>query len=291
MTGAAALRHIAYDESDAVKQAVVETIRADGAVIVDGMISTDILNQMLADVTPHVDEANPEMEHVNPILQWFFGDRTRHVAALAAKSPTFARDVLPHPLFMATCDEFLLEHCAAYYLNLGHLIVRGPGAKAQILHRDEGNWTTFMPRPFPEMLIASMTALVDFTKENGATMIVPGSHRWEKVRRVDESEIVPAEMAAGSTVIYLGSTVHAAGNNVTEDKWRLGLHLSYALGWLRTEENNYLACPPSIARELPPRSQELLGYSIHDTLDAGGGYLGMLELQNPMAMLANGSLV
>jgi ectoine hydroxylase-related dioxygenase (phytanoyl-CoA dioxygenase family) len=290
MTAAAALKHVAFDDSEATKQAVFETMRADGGVIVDGMIDPDVLNGMLADVTPHVDEADPTMEHVNPILQWFFGDRTRHVAALAAKSPTFARDVLPHPLLMAVCDEFLLPHCASYCLNLGHLIVRGPGAKAQIMHRDEGNWTTFMPRPYPEMLISSMTALVDFNKDNGATLIVPGSHRWEEVRRPDPSEIAVAEMAAGSTVIYYGSTVHAAGNNVTEDKWRLGLHMSYALGWLRTEENNYLGCPPAIARNLPPRSQELLGYSIHDTLKAGGGYLGMLELQSPMAMLADGSL-
>ena len=98
-------------------------------------------------------------------------------------------------------------------------------------------------------------------------------------------------MARRSTVIYFGSTAHAAGDNVTEDQWRLGLHLSYTLGWLRTEENNYLACPPSVARTLPARSQELLGYTIHDTLDQGGGYLGMLELQDPMAMLASGSLI
>jgi ectoine hydroxylase-related dioxygenase (phytanoyl-CoA dioxygenase family) len=191
---------------------------------------------------------------------------------------------------MAVCDRFLLENSASYQLNLGHLIVRGPGSKAQVMHRDEGNWTTHMPKPAPEMQISTMTALVDFTKDNGATKVVPGSHRWPAVRRPDPSEVACAEMSAGSTVIYFGSTVHAAGDNVTEERWRLGLHMSYVLGWLRTEENNYLACPPSLARTLPPRSQELLGYSIHNTLDAGGGYLGMLELQNPMALLASGAL-
>jgi hypothetical protein len=290
MADGAVLRHVRYDASDATTETVIEAMITDGAVIVDGMIATGVLHRMLEDVSPHVDNADPKMEHVSPILQWFFGDRTRHVAALVGKSPAFANDVLPHPLLMAVCDRFLLEHCAMYQLNLGHIIVRGPGSKAQILHRDEGNWTTYMPKPAPEMQISSMTALVDFTRENGATKIVPGSHRWPELRRPDPSEVAYAEMSAGSTVIYFGSTVHAAGDNVTDEQWRLGLHLSYTLGWLRTEENNYLACPPAIARTLPLKSQQLLGYAIHDTLEAGGGYLGMLELQDPIAMLASGSL-
>jgi hypothetical protein len=290
MSGDAVLRRIKSGGTAATMQAVIDALIADGAVIVDSMIPTDVLHRMLEDVSPHVDNADPGMEHVSPVLQWFFGDRTRHVAALVGKSATFANDVLPHPVLMAVCDRFLLEHCATYQLNLGHLIVRGPGSKAQILHRDEGNWITFMPKPAPEMQISSMTALVDFTRENGATKIVPGSHKWPQLRRADPSEVAYAEMPAGSTVIYFGSTAHAAGDNVTAEQWRIGLHLSYTLGWLRTEENNYLACPPAIARTLPRRSQELLGYAIHDTLEAGGGYLGMLELQDPMALLASGGL-
>ncbi|MDT4943264.1 MAG: hypothetical protein QOJ34_3353 [Pseudonocardiales bacterium] len=290
MSDGATLRHVTYDDSPETVETVIDALQTDGGVIVDGMIPTGVLDRMLEDVAPHIDKADPKMAHLSPVLQWFFGDKTRHVAALVGKSPTFANDVLPHPLFMAVCDRFLLENCAMYQLNLGHLIVRGPGSKAQILHRDEGNWITYMPKPMPEMQISSMTALVDFTKENGATKIVPGSHKWEQLRKPDPSEVAYAEMAAGSTVIYFGSTAHAAGDNVTEDQWRLGLHLSYTLGWLRTEENNYLACPPSVARTLPVRSQELLGYAIHDTLEQGGGYLGMLELQDPMAMMASGAL-
>lgn len=133
-------------------------------------------------------------------------------------------------------------------------------------------------------------ALVDFTRENGATRLIPGSHQWELERTPEESEGVYAEMPAGSAVIYLGSTIHGGGANSTQDPWRRGMHLSYVLGWLRTEENHYLATPPEIARSLPRQAQQLLGYAAHDALAMGGGYLGALDLRDPADMLADGSL-
>jgi ectoine hydroxylase-related dioxygenase (phytanoyl-CoA dioxygenase family) len=147
-----------------------------------------------------------------------------------------------------------------------------------------------VPRPHPELQLASVIALVDFTAENGATRVVPGSHRWDWERTPLSEEFADAEMPAGSGVIYLGSTLHGAGSNTTADQWRRGMHLSYVVGWLRTEENHYLATPPEIARTLPRPAQELLGYAAHDALNHGGGYLGALDLRDPVDMLADGSL-
>jgi ectoine hydroxylase-related dioxygenase (phytanoyl-CoA dioxygenase family) len=134
-----------------------------------------------------------------------------------------------------------------------------------------------------------MTALVDFTQELGATRVVPGSHRWPYEREAQPEEVAVAEMPAGSSVIYLGSTIHGAGANQT-DRERRGLHLSYVVGWLRTEENNYLATPPEIAKTLPRRAQELIGYSVHDAIRSAGGYLGMLDLRDPVDLLEEGRL-
>ena len=186
------------------------------------------------------------------------------------------------------CDAILRPNCARYQLNLGHVLDRGPGAERQFLHRDELVWVNF-PSPHPELQVASMIALVDFTKDNGGTCVVPGSNHWEPDRQPEEDEIAVAEMSAGSAVIYLGSTIHAGGTNVTDER-RRGLHLSYVLGWLRTEENHYLATPPEIARELPRESQELLGYAAHDALADGGGYLGALDLRDPVDLLQSGEL-
>ncbi len=147
-----------------------------------------------------------------------------------------------------------------------------------------------MPRPHPELQLASMVALVDFTADNGATRVAPGSNHWELDRLPEPDDLVAAEMSAGSALVYLGSTIHAGGANVTTDQWRRGMHLSYVLGWLRTEENHYLTTPPEIARTLPRAAQELLGYAAHDAIADAGGYLGTVELRDPVDLLAEGTL-
>ena len=96
-------------------------------------------------------------------------------------------------------------------------------------------------------------------------------------------------MPAGSAVLYLGSTIHGGGPNTT-DRFRRGMHLSYTVGWLRTEENQYLSVPADVVRTLPRRSQELLGWSAHDAIAAGGGYLGTVDLVSPVDLLAEGKL-
>ncbi len=238
-----------FKASDPI-DAITAALRARGGVIVEQTLSPDLLRRLNAEVDAYVAAADPAMRHLNPFIDWFFGKHTRHVAALATKSRSFAEEVLCHPLFTGICDRVLLPACARYQLNLGHIIDRGPGAEAQILHRDEQTWV-HVPRPHPELQIASMTALSEYTAELGATRLVPGSHEWPYERQALDAEIAVAELEPGSSVVYLGSTQHGAGANTTPDRWRRGLHLSYVVGWLRTEENNYLATPPEVARELP----------------------------------------
>jgi ectoine hydroxylase-related dioxygenase (phytanoyl-CoA dioxygenase family) len=253
-----------------------------GAVIVEGLLSYMVIDAVNREVEPHVAEADPDMRHLNPAIQYFHA-KARHVTGLAAKSPTFATAVMMHPLLLAICDRVLAPSCARYQLNLAHLLERMPGADDQMLHRDEDVWN-LLPRPHPELQVASVIAMVDFARENGATRLVPGSHRWERGRAASEADMACAEMPAGSAVVYLGSTLHAGGGNVTNTP-RRGVHLSYTLGWLRTEENNYLAVPPAIASTLPRDCQALLGYAVHDAIATGGGYLGMLDLRDPLEVL------
>ncbi len=268
---------------------MVSALLQQGALVIDGLLERETVERVNAELDPYVEAAQSEREFLNPALAWFFGKRTRHVTAVASKSMTFASEVLCHPTLLGVSDAVLGPSCARYQLNLAHVLDRGPGAEAQFLHRDELVWI-HVPRPHPELQLASVIALVDFTRQNGATQVAPGSHRWPSERSPEEHELVSAEMPAGSAVIYLGSTLHRGGANTTSDVWRRGMHLSYVLGWLRTEENHYLATPPEIARTLPRRAQELLGYAAHDALAAGGGYLGALDLRDPVEMLAEGDL-
>jgi ectoine hydroxylase-related dioxygenase (phytanoyl-CoA dioxygenase family) len=222
------------------------------------------------------------------IEEGFKSGNTRNVTGLSTKLPSFAEDVLLHPMYKEMCDRLLLPHCFDYVLNHSHMINVGPGAKAQPLHRDEGIWAAYPGLGVGSHLqFASIVAMMDFTEENGATNVVPGSHLWEgdpfgAVGRTPEpEEIAYAAMPAGSAVIYLGWTYHGAGHNQTDDTWRRGLHVSYCQGWLRTEENNTLATPPDVARNLPVRAQELLGYGVHTGL-------GMLELRSPVDQMKDG---
>jgi len=264
-------------------------IEEEGAIAIEGLLDVDLLARLNGELDSHVEAADPGMRHLNPLVEGFFGDRTRHVAALASKSRCFAEEVMCHPTLLALCDEVLLPACANYVLNLGHVIDRGPGAEAQLVHRDEAVWI-HVPRPAPTLQLACMLALGEFTRSNGATRLVPGSHRWPAERQPLEAEFADAVLPAGSAVVYLGSTLHGAATNSTRETWRRGLHMSYVVGWLRTEENNVLATPPEIARTLSPRAQALLGYSVHDAVEDMGGYAGMVEMRNPVELLREGKL-
>jgi ectoine hydroxylase-related dioxygenase (phytanoyl-CoA dioxygenase family) len=276
-------------EARAPLDAIARALEEDGGVIVEGFLAPEAVARIRSEVATARAAANPGMKHLNPAIQYFFGDKTRHVNGMAAQSRSFATEVLIHPIFLGICDRVLLPSCARYQLNLGHLIDRGPGAQAQMLHRDEDVWV-HVPRPHAELQVASMIALEDFRVANGATRLVPGSHRWPRERNPAPEEIADAVMPAGSAVIYLGSTIHGAGANSTPDEWRPGLHISYTLGWLRTEENNYLAVPPPVARTLPRAAQEVLGYAVHDAIASAGGYLGMLGLRDPVDLMSEGKL-
>jgi ectoine hydroxylase-related dioxygenase (phytanoyl-CoA dioxygenase family) len=274
--------------SDALED-VVAALSEDGAVVVEGLLEPQALEAFNAELDPHVEDAALERDFLNPGIAYFFGKHTRHVTAVASKSRTFVDRILCHPTLLGVCDAVLGPSCARYQLNLAHVLDRGPGAEAQLLHRDELVWVD-VPKPHPELQLASVIALVDFTAEIGATQVAPGSHRWPDERQAQEEDLVSAEMPAGSAILYLGSTIHRGGANTSDATWRRGMHLSYVLGWLRTEENHYLATPPEIARTLPRQAQELLGYAAHDALTRGGGYLGALDLRDPADLLETGEL-
>lgn len=270
----------AGDDLEVISSALMRA----GVVIVESVLQPTEIQQIDAELAGYLADAEASVTHINDVIAGFFGDKTKHVAGVASKSETFVGALMCSPVMLSLCDSVLLPSCASYQLNLAHLMVRGPGSIAQIFHRDEDIWI-HLPRPHQEVEVATMTAMVDFTEENGATLVVPGSHRWERGREPQPDEIKSAIMPSGSSVIYLGSTLHAGGANQTAADWRSGMHMSYAAGWLRTEENNYLTTPPDIARHLPEKARELLGYSIHDSIRDRGGYLGMVDLKDPMKAL------
>ena len=236
---------------DTANQDILAAMARDGAVIVEDLIDRETVEQITAEVMPFIDNTPFGPDD-------FTGRRTKRTGALAARSPT-CRDLILHKTALDGARTFLAPFTEKILLHLTQTICIHPGNPAQPIHRDRLAWGTRIPKDI-EPQFNTIWALTDFTCDNGATRCVPGSHTWDWDRRAQPDEIVQAEMSAGSVFLYSGSVLHGGGENRSAAA-RLGLNITYTLGWLRTEENQYLSCPPHIARDLPAPLQDLLGYT------------------------------
>ncbi len=180
-------------------------------------------------------------------------------------------------------DEFLLPGCSQYQVNLTQAISIGSKEPQQIMHQDDPMFPFL--HPGQEAMINCMWAVDDFTAENGATVLVPGSHKWPREESLNlalndlpPEKIIPGVMKKGSVLIYLGSLFHCGGHNKTQNR-RCGAVISFSLGWLRQAENSYLGYSLKDLEKMPERLQELLGYFVHQP------NLGSVDGRHPMQFL------
>ena len=248
----------------ATAETVVPALERDGYVILENLLSDDQLGRIRSELAPHIDARAPGTGNM-------MGQYTRRFGRLLLRSQT-VQELLTHPLVLSLADAILLPHCVRYHVNYTGVMYLESGETTQPLHRDTGFYP--IQNPAPPLLLSTMWAISDFTIENGATCLVPGSRHWEDARAPQPHEIVTAEMPAGSVLLYIGNTIHGGGAN-RSDAARFGLALHYALGWLRQEENQYLAVPLEEARKLPRQIQELMGYAL------GTSALGFVDRQDP----------
>ncbi len=237
--------------ADAPSEVIAAILDIDGALILDDVIRPGQVATVMTELTPYI-EATPVGRDD------FTGFATTRTGALVARSPA-SRELVMHPAILAACDAYLLRACDRYQLHLTQVIRIRPGQGRQALHRDRLAWGGFLKGVEPQL--NTIWAMTDFTQANGATQVVPGSPTWEEGRRAQPHEIGYAEMKAGSVLIYSGSVIHAGGENSAEHD-RIGINITYCLGWLRQEENQYLSCPPAVARTLDKKLQGLLGYAM-----------------------------
>lgn len=256
---------------------VNDILARDGAAIVEGAMGADLLDGLNSDFDTFVDELGVGLRNpVNDFMVEFYGSSTVRFDGLPGKSASFV-ELMQLPLLQGVADLVLKPHCADYLLNTAQLIEIRPGETAQLIHRDEDAWP-HMPVQRPQLEVEAMFALTEFTQDNGATNVVPGSHLWDPERTPEPGEITQAEMAAGSALVYLGSTLHGGGANKTDDIRRRGMFFGFVVGWLRTEENTFLTVPLEAAKSMPVRVQELLGYKSH-------GGIGVVDVGSPMVVL------
>ena len=229
---------------------VAAALSEDGVVVVDNLISAAAMDSVADELRPWIDATA-----VGP--DDFSGRRTRRTGGLVGRSQK-CRELVMNPLVLGTCGKFL-SHATSYQLHLTQVIAIGPGEPAQPIHRDQWAFDFFtFPRGF-EVQCNTLWAMTDFTEENGATRVIPGSNRFDDKLKFAEKDTEAAEMTKGSVLFYSGSIYHGGGAN-RSNATRAGINITYNLSWLRQEENQYLAVPLEIARTLPVELLRLMGY-------------------------------
>ncbi len=167
--------------------------------------------------------------------------------------------VLTHPLLVGLAENMFVASKLASEVRLSNaeLMVLTAGQGNQDFHTDAVSWRRVQAREDGEILISANIALTEFTASNGATRVVPGSHRWEAGRAATDDEVCLAEMPQGAALVYAGNAVPSGGAS-TEDAPRVGLYLGYIPSWLKPIENHLVTNTPDDVHALPEAAQRLL---------------------------------
>lgn len=265
---------------DCTADDITDVSERDGGVIVDGWLGLELLEQLNAEIQPWLDSYKGT-DSGSAESDEFLGLKTRRLQGLLTKAPSFI-EILTDERLLGFAHNVMGPISPNVILNDGEVIDIGPGETAQFLHRDDDAWN-FANAAQP-LIVNTIAALADVTPEMGGTLVVPGSHRWDKDREAMPGEITACDLPAGSALFFRGDTLHAGGANTTADKRRRALSTGFCCGWLRPVENSYTNVPPSVAARLPRLAQELLGYALYDASAVGGGYLGYHDMGDPMSL-------
>lgn len=207
----------------------------------------------------------------------FYGERTRRFGSLLTRARGVEQLVM-HPLVRELVEAMLLPWCERIALNLTQAIEIGPGALPQLPHRDQDMWQG--PKGSVEYLVNVMWPLTTFTRANGGTRLWTASHVDQDVAVLPEDEAVVPTVLPGDALLFLGSTLHGGGENMTKLP-RRGIVISYCLGWLKPFELQWLVYPPQVARHFPRELAALVGYAQHRP------NLGNVEGQCPSILLGD----
>jgi ectoine hydroxylase-related dioxygenase (phytanoyl-CoA dioxygenase family) len=256
--------------STAAPASHADQLRRHGFCIIPGLVEAGLIVALDANLADRF-ERTPFCEGA------FYGATTKRFGRLLAHS-AHAATLVQHPLILDLVEDQLSPWCDRIQLNVAQAIAVHPGSPQQLPHRDQDMWRG--PAGEIEYLVNVIWPLTEFTADNGATRVWPNSHGAAALGPPPASDPVAAEMKPGSALVFLGSTLHGAGANVT-DQVRRGIVVGYSLGWLKPYENQWLAYPPSVARTFPPALAALAGYAQHRP------NLGNYEGQCPSVLLGS----
>lgn len=255
--------------------------KRDGAVIVTGLIDREHVARVNSELDGWLDSKQPGSTIAYDKAQDRF---FRRLSALPARSDAVVDVILKDKLIgwaalALDSEDRNLQLCSTQMLEVL------PGSPAQQLHADEGNWPAFLTGPNArEVQVCCLVALTDFTEENGATRVIPGTHKTHKnadwLTMKGQVETVAAEMKAGDALFFTGKVGHGAGANKS-DKPRRGMTLTFSPGWIRPGEAQCLTVSRERALQMPERMRELMGFRsfYHQLVEGGEPFAGLWQYE------------
>jgi ectoine hydroxylase-related dioxygenase (phytanoyl-CoA dioxygenase family) len=229
----------------------------DGYCFVENVLTPEELARVRAEL---VEAADEDVRTGRAMLE--YDGANQRVANLLNRGRSFV-ELAQHPVSVALMEHVLGGGCLLSSLTAN---ITGPGGDAMMLHADQGG----IPRPWNYPTVANVMWMIDdFTEENGATRVIPGSHKWDSFDPSAEVETVPVLGKAGSLFAFEGRLIHGTGRNTTTDQRRFGILAYHCLVWCRPQENVFLSLDPQVLAEASPTLLQLLGYTMYGTLPIG----------------------
>ncbi|PBA29879.1 phytanoyl-CoA dioxygenase [Mycobacterium intracellulare] len=250
----------------AIAEADMADLDRDGYVIWENLLSAEECAHIRQTVRPWLGHTGRNS---------FEGRRTQRIYSVLSRTRACDR-LVDHPRVLAALDRLLMPN---YLLSALQAINIQPGEAAQLAHHDDGFYP--IPRPRAPLAAATIWAIDDFTADNGATVLYPGSHRWGRRRPDSDDEALPVVMPAGSCVFFVGTLWHGGGANKTAHE-RLAITAQYCEPWLRPMEAYTLSVSRDIARTVSDDIRRMLGYSIHPP------FVGNVDGLHPLRLLGFG---